>query len=128
MYKVPEIRKYVRAEKPFITKFHVKPDNSINCKELDMWDMVAVMNLSAGGIFFYAKKELEVGAILDLKIGLSLSHPSVTCSGRVIRKKRHLDTPTIGFAIEFTEIEDHVKDAINSTVQKNVEQNYQSSH
>ncbi len=82
------------------------------------WDMVAVTNLSAGGIFFYAKKNLEVDTILDLKIGFSLTLPSIICIGKVIRAKRHLDTSIIGFAIQFTQIAEHARKAINNTVKE----------
>jgi len=117
MYKIPETRKHVRIEKPYITRFNVKSSEQIISSD---WDMVAVINLSAGGLFFYAKKDLEIGAILDLKIGLSLSHPSIICVGKVIRAKRHLDTSIIGFAIEFTQIAEHARKAINNTVLEKV--------
>ena len=113
MYKIPETRKHVRIEKPYITRFNVKSSEQMISSD---WDMVAVTNLSAGGIFFYAKKNLKVGTILDLKIGISLSHPSIICAGKVIRAKRHLDTSIIGIAIEFIQISEHVRKAINNTV------------
>ncbi|MBT3355192.1 MAG: PilZ domain-containing protein [Candidatus Scalindua sp.] len=118
MYKIPETRKHVRIEKPYITRFNVKSSEQMIFND---WDMVAVINLSAGGLFFYAKKNLEVGTILDLKIGFSLSNPSIICNGKVIRAKRHLDTSIIGFAIEFTQITEHARKAINNTVEEIVE-------
>jgi hypothetical protein len=118
MYKIPETRKHVRIEKPYITRFNVKSSEQMIFND---WDMVAVINLSAGGLFFYAKKNLEVGTILDLKIGFSLSNPSIICNGKVIRAKRHLDTSIIGFAIEFTQIAEHARKAINNTVEEIVE-------
>ncbi len=113
MYKFPEARKYFRTVKPFITRFQVKSDEDRIHKE---WDMVAIVNLSAGGIFFYAIENLEVGTILDLKIGLSHDHPSIACVGKVVRTKRHLDTSVVGFAIQFTEIDEHVVEVINNVV------------
>jgi hypothetical protein len=115
MYKVPYTRKHVRIEKPYITRFNVKSSEEMISSD---WDMVAVINLSAGGLFFYAKKNLEVDTILDLKIGFSLSHPSILCVGKVIRAKRHLDTSIIGFAIQFTVIDEHIKEVINNTVKE----------
>jgi hypothetical protein len=117
MYKIKETRKHVRIEKPYVTRFNVKSNEEMISSE---WDMVAVINLSAGGLFFYAKKNLEVGTNLDLKIGFSLSHPSIKCTGKVIRAKRHLDTSIIGFAIEFTQIPEHARKAINNTVVEKV--------
>jgi len=117
MYKIEETRKHVRIEKPYITRFNIKSSEEMISSE---WDMVAVINLSAGGLFFYAKKNLEVGTILDFKIGFSLSHPSIICVGKIIRAKRHLDTSIIGFAIEFTQIAEHARKAINNTVDEEV--------
>ncbi len=113
MYKISERRKYPRIEKPYITRFQVKINVDMICKE---WDMVVVINLSAGGIFIYAKKNLEVGTILNLKISFSSSHPSIICVGRVIRMKRVPDTPAIGFAIEFTEINKQIREVINKII------------
>ena len=115
MYRISERRKYPRIEKPYITQFQVKINADMICKE---WDMVVVINLSASGIFLYAKKNLEVGTILNIKIGFSLSHPSIICVGKIIRAKRHLDTSIIGFAIQFTEIDDHIIEVINDKAKK----------
>ncbi len=111
MYRVSERRKYPRIEKPFITRFHVKINADMICKE---WDVVVVINLSASGVFLCAKRKLEVGSILNLKIGFSISQPSIICVGRVIRMKRHLETSAIGFAIEFTEANKQIKNVINN--------------
>ena len=115
MYKFPDARKYKRTEKRYITRFQVKSNEDKVYKE---WDMVAIANFSAGGLFFYAIENLEVGAILDLKIGLSYDHSSITCVGRVIRSKRQLDTSVIGFAIQFTEIDEHIVELINNIVEE----------
>jgi|SaaInlV_200m_DNA_2_1039689.scaffolds.fasta_scaffold35835_3 hypothetical protein len=115
MYKFPEARKYKRTEKRHVTRFQVKPNEDKVFKE---WDMVAIANLSAGGIFFYSIENLGVGTTLDLKIGLSHSHHSITCVGRVIRAKRQLDTSLVGFAIQFTEIDEQDKEVINNTVEE----------
>ena len=115
MYKFPEARKYKRTEKRHITRFQVKSNENKVFKE---WDMVAIANLSAGGIFFYSIENLEVGTILDLKIGLSYDHPSIKCIGRVVRSKRQLDTSVVGFAIQFTEIDEQDKEVINNTVEE----------
>ena len=114
MYNIPEQRKYVRIERPYITRFRVKPCDDFVTKD---WDTVAVINLSAGGIFFYAGVNLEVGTILDLKIDFSRSHPSIICVGRVIRVKRHLDTCILGYTIEFTEIDEQIKIMINKRLE-----------
>ena len=79
------------------------------------WDMVAVNNLGAEGLFFHTRRSLEIGTTLDLKIGFSTSIPRIKCVGRVVRAKRHLGTSIFGFAIEFTEIAGNIKEILNKT-------------
>ncbi len=78
--------------------------------------MVAVFNLSSGGISFYTRTNLEVGTILDLKIGFSRSHPSIICVGKVVRVTKHPVTSKIGYTIEFTEIGELDKIIINKSL------------
>ncbi len=117
MYDDAQKREYARIEHPYITRFRVKPNDTEDI-DLGDWDMVAIINLSAGGLFFHARKNLDVGMTLDLKIGFSVSHPSIVCIGKIIRVKRHLDTSIIGFAIEFTEIDNYVKKIIHLTAKR----------
>ncbi len=112
--KIPEQRKYVRIEKPYITHFRVKPCDG---EASSNWDTVAVVNLSAGGLFFYSSVNLEVGTILDIKICFSHIYPSVICVGKVIRAKRHPDASKIGYTIEFTEIGELNKIIINKSLE-----------
>ncbi len=79
--------------------------------------MVAVFNLSAGGIFFYTRTNLEAGTILDLKIGFSRSHPSIICVGKVIRVTKHQATSINGYAVEFTEIDEQIKERIKKSLE-----------
>jgi hypothetical protein len=114
MYKISENRKYKRIEKPYITRFRIKPykTQDINSKD---WDMVAVNNLGAGGIFFYARRDFGIGTALDLKIGFSKTNPCIKCVGRVVRATRHFDTIVFGIAIEFTEINKQIKKILDKT-------------
>ena len=114
MYNIPERRKYVRIEKPYIIHFRVKPCDG---EASNNWDAVTVVNLSAGGLFFYSRTNLEVGTILDLGIGFSRIFPSAICVGRVIRTKRYLDISKIGYAIKFTEISELTKILINKSLE-----------
>ncbi len=114
MYRISVRRKYPRIEKPDIARFKVKINADMIFKE---WEKVAVINLSAGGIFLYVKKNLEVGTILNLKIGFSPSHPSIISVGRVIRMKRAPDTPKTAFAIKFTEINKQIRKVINNIIE-----------
>jgi len=115
MYKFSEARKDPRIANPYITRFRVKSIADINYNE---WDMVAIVNLSAGGIFFYTLENLKVGTTLDLKIGFSHTHPSIICVGKIIRARRHLGTSIVGCAIQFTEIDDHIIEVINDKAKK----------
>ncbi len=117
MYKISERRKYKRLEKPFITRFRIKPAETQGPISND-WDMVAVSNLGAGGIFFHTRKCLDIGTAMDLKIGFSITSPGIKCVGRVVRSKRHLDTSIYGIAIAFTEIEEHITWEIDKTTKK----------
>ncbi len=112
-----ERRRFKRVEKPYITRFRVKPD-----KVQDMvptyWDMVAVNDLCAGGVFFNASRNLEIGTILDLRISFSTSTPPVKCVGKVARVKKHLNTFIYGIVTEFTETNERIKEMINKTAEK----------
>jgi c-di-GMP-binding flagellar brake protein YcgR len=114
MDKIPERRKHIRIKTPYITRFRVKPYDDMVSKDLDT---VTVFNLSAGGIFFYSSINLEVGTILYLKIGVSRSHPSIICVGKVLRAKRHQAISINGYSIEFTEIDEQIKQMINKSLE-----------
>jgi hypothetical protein len=114
MDKIPEKRKYVRIEKPYLISFRIKPCDGMPTQG---WDVIPIINLSAGGIFFYSKTDLEVGTILDLKIDFSLVHPSIICVGKVIRAKRHPDASKIGYSVEFSEIDEQFRKRINKTLE-----------
>ena len=114
MNKIPERRKHVRIKTPYITRFRVKPYDDMVSKDLDT---VTAFNLSAGGIFFYTKIDLEIGTIMYLKIGVSRSHPSIICVGKVIRAKRYQDISTYGYSIEFTEINEQIRKMIDKDSQ-----------
>jgi c-di-GMP-binding flagellar brake protein YcgR len=77
-----ERRKYVRIKKPYITRYKVIPNDNKLTKD---WDGVAVVNLSAGGVFIYSRTNLEVGTFL------------------------------FSIVIAFTEIDERIKEMINDT-------------
>ena len=114
MDNISEKRKYVRVKKPYITHFRVKLRDDTVSKE---WDTVTIVNLSAGGIFFYSSTNFKVGTILDIEVSFSRSYPTVKCVGNVLRVKRYLDTSRIGYAIEFTEIAEQMKMMINKSLE-----------
>ncbi len=120
MNKIPNDREYVRVVKPYIVKFRVKADETLNMVSKE-WDMVTTNNFSAKGIFFFSNRNLEVGTTLELNIDFSHFHPpypSILCVGKITRMRRHMDTSTIGFAIEFTEIDEQAKKVISNIIEE----------
>ncbi len=112
MYDHAEKRKYIRIEKPYMARFRVKPDGNPRAVSTD-WDMVAVNDLGAGGVFFNSSSDLEIGTVLNLKIGFSTTTPSIKCDGIVTRVINHPNTSIIGVATAFTKIDEHIKEMIN---------------
>jgi hypothetical protein len=111
MYDIAEKRRFKRIEKPYLTRFRIKPAGT--------WDMVAVNDLGAGGVFFNSSNNLEVGTILDLKIGFSKSAPAIKCDGVVTRVIKHPDTFIFGIGTAFSKIDEHVKEMINKVAEVN---------
>ncbi len=118
MFMISELRKYARMEKPFIARFLVQSNDDVISSD---WNMAAVANLSAGGIFFYALENMKVGTILDLKMSLTRSLCPIICAGKIVRVKRIKDSSVIGLGIEFTAIDDYIAEAINCTSKEKVE-------
>ncbi len=116
MYDNAEKRKYIRIEKPYMARFRVKPYENSGVVSTD-WDMVAVNDLGAGGIFFNSSNDLKIGTVLNLKIGFSTTTPSIRCDGIVTRVINHPNTSIFGVATAFTKIDDHMKEMINKAAE-----------
>ncbi len=112
---IAEKRRFKRIEKPYMTRFRIKPAGT--------WDMVAVDDLGAGGVFFNSSHNLEVGAILDIRIGFSKSAPTIKCDGIVTRVIRHPDTHLFGIGTAFSKIDEYVKEMINKVAEINYKTN-----
>lgn len=84
MYLGAERRKFKRIRKPFIVQFHIRP-HVTDKRSSKNWDMVAVLDLGAGGALFYYNKKIEVDSTLDMKVNVSLYKDPVVCTGKVIR-------------------------------------------
>ncbi len=115
MYEVSEKRKYHRVEKPIIIRFRIRPQKDQEMPSSD-WDMVGVNDLSAGGLFFNSSNNLEIGTVLDLRIGFSTSTVPVKCMGIVTRIKKHPHTSIFGIATSFADIEKQEKEMIDRFV------------
>jgi len=116
MYNNAEKRKYLRIEKPYMARFRVKPFENSGAVSTD-WDMVAVNDLGAGGIFFNSSNDLKIGTILNLKIGFSTTTPSIKCDGIVTRVINHPNSSIFGVATAFTKIDEHMKEMINKVAE-----------
>ncbi len=111
MYDIAEKRRFKRIEKPYMTRFRIKSAGT--------WDMVAVNDLGAGGVFFNSSNNLEVGTILDLKIGFSTYTPPIKCDGVVTRVIKYPDTFIFGIGTAISKIDEHVKEMINRVAEVN---------
>ncbi len=96
MYERTKIRKYKRMETPYMTRFRVKRYEDQEMSSPD-WDMVAVKNLSAGDMLFNYNNNLEIDSLLDLKIDISKSTPTINCVGKInrIEEFQHLLTQDV---------------------------------
>ncbi len=117
MYNGPEKRQYKRIEKPFTARFRIRSGKAQE-RESDDWNSVNLMNLGVGGTFFYYRKDLGIGTLLDLEIDVSKSTPPINCVGKIIRIDEPIPISTFGIATEFTGIEEHEKEMINTTLLK----------
>ena len=114
-------RKYKRIEKPYYrARFKIRSDEAQEMWSYD-WDSVILMNISAGGAAFFCNKDLGIGTLLDLKIDVSKSTPTINCVGKIIRIDKTRHTSMFGIAIKFTEIGEQEKEMINTTVEKALE-------
>ena len=119
-YKRIELEKlkYKEIVSPNIARFRVKQCDGQETSSLE-WNIVAVKNLSAGGIKFnYYKMNLGVGLLLELKIDFIKSIPTINCIGRIIRIEEETQYNSMfRIATEFTEIDDKEREIINTTVE-----------
>ena len=116
-------KKYKEIVTPYIARFRNKQWDFENSLPLE-WTIVAVKNLSAGGIMFdyykkcrYYDKELEFGTLLELKIDFIKSKPSISCIGRVVRIEDAHANAMFRIATEFAEINNLDREIINATVE-----------
>ncbi len=131
MYNDQKRRKYKIIEKPYMARLRIKQYEGLEMSSSE-WDMVALKNLSAGGALFNYRKNLGIGSLLDLKIDVSIATPTIKCAGKVTRieyTQPHsiLRIATEFIEIEFTEIGEHEKKIINTTVEEVLEQKNQTS-
>ncbi len=117
MYKGQERRKYERRQKPFMVRFRTIP---LVAKKMVStgWDMVPVKNLSAGGMLFDYNNNLELYSLLDLKIDISRSTPTINCVGKIIRIEKLQPTSLFRIEIKFTDIGEQEKELISKAIEE----------
>ncbi len=115
-----EKRKYKRIEKDFMVRLRTTSLADKKAGSTD-WNMVAVRNLGVGGMLFYYNKSLELNLLLDLKINISKSTPTINCVGKIKRIEEPIPPSIFGIATEFTEIGEQEKEMINKTIEEILE-------
>jgi hypothetical protein len=120
MYNTLERRKYKRIEKPYRARFKIRSDEAQEM-ESDVWDSVTLHNLSSGSAAFFYNKDLGIGTLLDLKIDVSKSTPTINCVGKIIRIDKTRHTSMFCIAVFFIDIGKQEKEKINTTVEEFLE-------
>jgi hypothetical protein len=119
MYDNTEKRKYERIDISYTTRFRIKQYEGREMFSPDR-NIIAVKNLSAGGMLFDYNKNLGFDSLLDLKIDFFKSIPAINCIGRVVRIEERQSDSMFRIATEFTEISEQEKETINTTVEENL--------
>ena len=108
-------RQYKRLKKPFVIRFRVRQDEAFS-DVFGGWNIVTAEDLSAGGALFIYDQQLEVGAVLDLKINFPAFENPITCNAKVVRVEQLKHSAFYHIAIMFTDIKDNEKEILNSAV------------
>ncbi len=117
MYTGIDRRKHCRAKKPYMLSLRMKP-NEDNKVISDDWDVVDVSNFAVNSIYFYYNKNLAIGTLLDFKIHISAAPTIVSCTGKVIRTKRHLTSFVSGIAAVLVNMDEKEREFIERSFQK----------
>ncbi len=117
MFNGQERRIYRRIETPFMARFRVKQFEGVGTPLL-FWDPVTIKNISAGGTFFYYKKNLGLDSLLYLKIYVPICTSVINCVGEITRIEEPKADTMFLIAIKFTEIDKQEKEKLNTTIEK----------
>jgi c-di-GMP-binding flagellar brake protein YcgR len=117
MYNNHKRRKYKRMENPYMARFRIKQYKDLERSSAE-WDVVVLKDLSAGGALFNYNRNLRIGSLLDLKIDVSTTTPTIKCAGKVTRIEQSQPHSILRIATEFTEIDEREKKIINTTIEK----------
>jgi hypothetical protein len=127
MYNGQERRIYKRKEKPYMARFRVKQYEDLEIFSSE-WDMISLKKLGAGGAYFFYKKDLGIGTLLDLNIDAPKSMRTMNCVGEILRSDKLQSTSMFCIAIKFIGIgEQQEEEAIYTAVAEALEQAYKTS-
>ncbi len=100
-----------------MARFRIRSDEAQEMESYE-WDSVILRNLSAGGTYFFHKKDLGIGTLIDLKIEVPKAILIINCVGKVIRIDKPKSFSVFNIAIKFIDIEEQEKEAINTSVEE----------
>jgi c-di-GMP-binding flagellar brake protein YcgR len=114
-------RKYKRYENlpiepPIMARFQIRSTEAQK-RRYDDWYLATLMNISAGGTFFCYMNNLGIGSLLDLKIDVSTSTPTINCVGEIIRSDKLQHTSVFCIGIKFIDIGEKEKELISKTIE-----------
>lgn len=110
-------RRYKRIKKPFMVSFRVRKHKDAG-KDDPRWDMIAVVNLGAGGILFYYNHKLKVGTQLDLIVNFSQKEDPIYSIGKVIRVEELPFSYMFLVAVVFEEIDEKQREIIENVAEE----------
>jgi hypothetical protein len=120
MHNDQERRKYKRIEKPYTARFRIKQYEDLEISSSE-WDTISLKKLGAGGAYFFYKKDLRIGALLDLNIDAPKSALTMNCVGEILRSDKLQPTSMFCVAIKFIDIGEQEKEMINTTIAEDLE-------
>ncbi len=83
--------------------------------------MVTLNNLSAEGVFFNYRKDLRLGSLLDLRIGLPKSTTTINCVGKILRSDKLQSIFMFCIASKFIDIGEQEKELISKAIEEILE-------
>lgn len=99
LIKSREKRRHKRIKMPFPIMFRMRWKLFPS-----LWNIAKAEDLGAMGMLFYYKNPPKIGAIVDIKIGISQPARTINCVGKILRTKCNPNSSQSCIAIEFVRI------------------------
>ncbi len=93
----------------------MKPNENNRMVSAD-WDIVDVVNFAVNSLCFYYDKNLAIGTFLDFKIHISAAPTIISCTGKVIRTKKHLSSFMSGIVAVLVNVDEKEREFIERFV------------